>query len=500
VFRSSSCRAALLPSLFLIISACSSAGGPLADRTSFEPATSHVAPGIVAKPASSGYLRGDASGLHLWGSRVSNVTIEALDESGRPLTGAGAPTIAVTTSDHARFTVNPVRNTYGTFALQATLAPGAPPCSACRVVRPGMAQLDVSVTGKTGGVKHFSVPVDVSHKIVAISLNPLPNPSLGGADAVLQYYDDNVKPSVIWDDVYLHNSNAFPNVAGLAFGSDDTLYIANSGMYGYPGTVTQYAAGSGDPTPINTFSNGNLRSPAGVALDKTGNLYVADNGNETITRFPTSGSPVTIRPGWKAGSDVVGVAADSARGYLYVAMTGVGMYNPPNRKNVGKLISLPLDFDSNAKPVVSIESTHNNGVNQPYGLALDPSGSLLVVNDYVSIVEGPPGPGPIHSTLTRYNNALSSSDVLPDATSSAGLKWTLGVASDSAGAVYVSNDAPPNKKGNSGRISLFEYDGGFASKSKPAKRIDLGKGMPSVYAEYYFNIQGVAVDPSPLNN
>jgi hypothetical protein len=499
VFSSSSCRAAMLPSFLLILTACSSAA-PFGGQTSFEPATSHVAPGIMAKPASTGYLRGDATGLHLWGSRPSNVTIEALDETGRPLTGAGAPDIAVTTKDRTRLTVTPVRSTYGTFALQATLAPGMAPCSGCHVVRPGIAQLDVSVTPKAGGVKHFSVPVDVSHKIVAISLNPLPNPSLGGADAVLQYYDDNVKPSVIWDDVYLHNTTSFPNVAGLAFGPDDTLYIANSGMYGYPGTVTQYAAQSSDPTPIKTFSNGNLRSPAGVALDKSGDVYVADNGNETITRFPASGSPVTIRPGWKAGSDVVGVAADSARGYLYVAMTGVGTYNPPSRKNVGRLIALPLDFDSHAKPVVSIESTHNNGVNQPYGLALDPSGSLLVVNDYVSIVEGPPGPGPIYSTLTRYNNALSSPGVLPDATSSAGLKWTLGVASDSSGAVYVSNDAPPNKKGNSGRISLFEYDGGFASKAKPAKRIDLGKGMPSVYAEYYFNIQGVAVDPSPLDN
>jgi hypothetical protein len=66
--------------------------------------------------------------------------------------------------------------------------------------------------------------------------------------------------------------------------------------------------------------------------------------------------------------------------------------------------------------------------------------------------------------------------------------------------VYVSSDAPPNKKGNSGRISLFEYVGGFASKSRPSKKIDLTPGMPQAYRDYYFNIQGVAVDPSPLNN
>jgi hypothetical protein len=498
VFRGLRCRAAALPSLFLVLTACSSTT-PFADQTLLRPAA-HAVPGITAKPSSSGYLRGNASGLHLWGQQPSNVAIVALDANGKPLTGAEAPDIAVATPDLSRLTVTPVRNSYGTFALHAAVTAGASPCSTCRVVRPGLVKLDVSVTPKNGVVRHFSLPVEISHKIVAISLNPNPNPSLGGSDAVLQYYDDNVKPSVIWDDVYLHNATSFANVAGLAFAADDSLYIANSGMYGYPGTVTQYAAQSTDPTPIKTLSSENLRSPASVALDKDGNVYVADNGYETVTRFPTSGSPVTIHPGWEAGSDVVGVATDASRGYLYVAMSGVGKYDPPSRKNVGRLLVLPLNFGSHSKPVLSIESNHNDGVNEPYGLAVDSTGQLFVVNDYVSIVEGPPGPGPMHSTLTRYDNALSSPAALPDATSSAGLKWTLGVAGDSSGTIYVSSDAPPNKKGNSGRISLFEYDGGFATKTRPSKRIDLTPGMPQAYADYYFNIQGVAVDPSPLNN
>jgi NHL repeat len=499
VFRGLRHTAAALPSLLLILTACSSSSTPVVDQTLLAPAA-HAAPGITAKPMAPGYLRGNASGLRLWGPQPSNLAIAALDAGGKPLMGNGAPAIAVATQDRSRLTVTPVRNAYGTFTLQAALTAGTSPCSGCRVVRPGTVMLDVSVTPKNGIARHFPIAVDIAHKIVAISLNPLPNPSLGGSDAVLQYYDDNVKPSVIWDDVYLHNANSFPNVAGLAFGADDSLYVANSGMYGYPGTVTQYAAQSADPTPIKTFANENLRSPAGVALDKTGNVYVADNGYETVTRFPVSGSPVTIHPGWEAGADVVGVAVDSSRGYLYVAMSGVGKYNPPNRKNVGRLLALPLDFGPHAKPIVSIESSHNNGVNEPYGIAVDPMNRLFAVNDYVSIVEGPPGPGPMHSTMTRYDNGLSSPDALPDATSSASLKWTLGVASDSTGTIYVSNDAPPNKKGNAGRISLFEYDGGFASKTRPSKKVDLTPGMPKAYAGYYFNIQGVAVDPSPLDN
>jgi hypothetical protein len=275
VFRGLRCRAAALPSLFLVLTACSSTT-PFADQTLLKPAA-HAVPGITAKPSSS-YLRGNASGLHLWGQQPSNVAIVALDANGKPLTGAEAPDIAVATPDLSRLTVTPVRNSYGTFALHAAVTAGASPCSTCRVVRPGLVKLDVSVTPKNGVVRHFSLPVEISHKIVAISLNPNPNPSLGGSDAVLQYYDDNVKPSVIWDDVYLHNATSFPNVAGLAFAADDSLYIANSEMYGYPGTVTQYAAQSTDPTPIKTFSSENLRSPA----------------SERSTRMATYTSPITV--------------------------------------------------------------------------------------------------------------------------------------------------------------------------------------------------------------
>jgi hypothetical protein len=300
--------------------------------------------------------------------------------------------------------------------------------------------------------------------------------------------------------VYLRNATSFLNVRGLAFGADGSLYIANSGQYGYGGTVTQYASGSTEATPIKTFASGGLLSPSDVALDKDGNVYVSDNGLETVTRFPVGGGAVTFKSDWKAGTDVVAVAADSTRGYLYVAMSGAGQYNPPKKKNVGRLVVLPLNFGVHAKPVLAIDSKQRNGVNQPYGLALDPTGRLFVVNDYVSIVQGPPGPGPVRSRLTRYDNGLSSASVLPDATSSGQLKWALSVASDSTGTIYVSNDAPPTAKGNPGKISLLEYDGGFPSKSHASTKIDISAGMPAAYVPYYFNIQGVAVDPSPLRN
>ena len=349
------------------------------------------------------------------------------------MTGSGAPAISIVSKNPSRLTVT-AGNLPGRFTLAAvTAADATSTCPACPVVRPGTAKLVVSLKPKSGRVQRVSVTVTIAHKIVAVSLNPEPNPSIGGSDAVMQYLDDNVKPSVIWDDIVLHNATSFPNVTGVAFGSDGSLYIANSGLLGYAGGVTKYAPGSTNPTPAQLFASPNVLSPAGVALDAKDNVYVADNGFETVTRFSKSGSAVTISPPWEAGADVTGVAVDTTRGELDVAMTGVGTYYPPGTVNVGRIVVLPLNFKKTTTALRQIDSTAKNGVNEPYGVAVDPLGQLFVVNDYVSIVQGPPGPGPEYSTLTRYAGGIVSSSTLPDATASARLVWPLAVTTDVAG-------------------------------------------------------------------
>jgi sugar lactone lactonase YvrE len=315
---------------------------------------------------------------------------------------------------------------------------------------------------------------------------------------VLQYYDDNSKPSVIWDDIVRKNISSIPNVTGVAYGTDGTLYVSNSGVSGVSnGTVTEYPAPSTDPVPAKTLSSPNLKSAAGVAVDTSGNVYVADNGFETVSRFPTEGKPVTIVPGWSAGADVNGVAVDT-QGHLYVAMTDVGNYQPSGKnKNVGTLAVLPTSFASDTTPKFSIESSASNGVNQPYGVAVGKYGAVFVVNDYVSIVQGPPGPGPIYSTLTRYETGIATSKARPDGTASAGLAWPLGVATDLAGNVYVANNTPPSASGQPGPYYLLEYPLTFvASGAEPASKLDLSAGLPSVYGPYYLNVQGIAVYPT----
>src|SRR5262245_14288172 len=100
---------------------------------------------------------------------------------------------------------------------------------------------------------------------------------------------------------------------------------------------------------INTFAGNGIRSfggdgglatsaqlnaPAGLALDKTGNLYIADSGNASIRRVTPDGRISTIAGNGTAGfsgdggparsaqlSFIFGVAVD-ASGNLYIADTG----------------------------------------------------------------------------------------------------------------------------------------------------------------------------------
>ena len=72
------------------------------------------------------------------------------------------------------------------------------------------------------------------------------------------------------------SSTGLRSPEGIALDSSNNIYVGNYG----PSTVTVYSAGStGNAAPIATI-NGNytdLANPEGVALDSGGNIYVADS-------------------------------------------------------------------------------------------------------------------------------------------------------------------------------------------------------------------------------
>src|SRR5215467_7947176 len=239
--------------------------------------------------------------------------------------------------------------------------------------------------------------------------------------------------------------------AGLAVDSSGNLYIAD---FSNPavrkvtsgGTITTIAgtgvagyAGDGSPA-----AQAQLNGPAGLALDSSGNLYIADSGNHVVRRISPGGTITTIAGnGISATSGDGGLAtaaslavptalATDAQGNLYIADTSA------NRIRLvtlgGLIVSIAgtgaAGYSGDNGPAVSAQF---NGLS---GISLDSSGNIYIadrannavrllqlvsaapsvgaVTNGASNLSGPIAPG---ETLAIYGSGLGTAQLtlyLPD--------------------------------------------------------------------------------------
>ncbi|MEI6077517.1 MAG: BACON domain-containing carbohydrate-binding protein, partial [Verrucomicrobiota bacterium] len=153
-------------------------------------------------------------------------------------------------------------------------------------------------------------------------------------------------------------------------------------------------------TNTTTLMSSGLSSPRGVAVDGTGNVYIADNGNNAIKKWTTASNTVTtlVSSGLSSPS---GVAVDGA-GNAYIADTG---------NNAIKIWSAA---NSNINTLVS------SGLTSPTGVAVDGAGNVYIADNGNSAIKKWTATNSIVTTL------LSS-----------GLSSPSGVAVDGAGNVYI---------------------------------------------------------------
>ena len=112
----------------------------------------------------------------------------------------------------------------------------------------------------------------------------------------------------------------FKSPAGLARDRDGNLYVADLGNQTIrkitpTGVVTTLAGLAGQPGYVNGPSSAaRFASPSGVAVDTAGNLYVADAGNDVIRKVTATGVVSTLAgtPGRLGSADGLGGAAQFA--------------------------------------------------------------------------------------------------------------------------------------------------------------------------------------------
>jgi sugar lactone lactonase YvrE len=203
---------------------------------------------------------------------------------------------------------------------------------------------------------------------------------------------------------------------GVAVDGAGNVYIADtgnsrivevpviSGVLSTTGQIVLVASGT-------SIAGSALSSPAGVGLDATGNLYIADTGNNRILFLPQS-SGWNVDAASTLGSGFSGplATAVSATGAIYIADSGNG-----------KIFTIP--YPSPSAPLALVAT----GYDDPSSLAVDPAGNLFVVEKGSSEV--------LRIPETSGNLVPASAINITD-----GIAAPYGVALDPTGNLYITDD------------------------------------------------------------
>jgi len=311
---------------------------------------------------------------------------------------------------------------------------------------------------------------------------------------------------------------AYPT--GVAVDSSGNIYIADNSncrirKVNTSGIISTIA---GNGTPGFSGDGGlataaQLNYPEGVALDKMGNLYIADHTNSRIRMVNTSGIISTI-----AGSGAPGYLGDRGpaikaqlRGPRGVAVAVNGdIYIADSDNNHIRKIDTQGIITTVAGDSTGVGGYNGDGipaiqakVDLPYAISLDKTGNLYIADDVNNRIRMVNTAG-IISTVAGVGTCGYSGDGGPAA--GAPICAPLGLALDAAGNLFISDyfHGVIRKVNTSGVITTFAGDSikGYAGDGGPATSAEFnspealafdGSGNLYIADPYNMNIRKVVL-------
>jgi len=280
---------------------------------------------------------------------------------------------------------------------------------------------------------------------------------------------------------------------------------AITALYNLSSTSSPFQPTLSNTTPPNDFSvaisiaNSNLATPYGLAIDASGNVWVANEGGATVSEFSTTGSALnSLAPAGLIGAKAVAVdrngvvwvantAGNSAFAFTFTGgtLSNTATY-PASTYSLSAPSAVAVDSQGNAfftnfngNSVTGISSvgaliagspfTGNGNITVPSGIALDTAGNLYATSGSGSVLELTHAgaysvtlndgtlQGPVSVALDSSNRVLATgfttgsaisgalsefaggtASAISPATATAGLSSPAGVASDGA-SIWVAN-------------------------------------------------------------
>jgi sugar lactone lactonase YvrE len=169
----------------------------------------------------------------------------------------------------------------------------------------------------------------------------------------------------------------FSSPQGLAVDASGDVFVADNANnlireITAAGVVTTLAGNGTQGATNGVDTAATFFEPTAIAIDASGNLYVADFGNNLIRKVTQAGKVTTL-----AGSGAAGFANGSGVAAAFNGPTGIALDASGN--------IYVADYGNNAIRIITaagVVSTLNSNVtlNHPYGITVDASGNIYVTN------------------------------------------------------------------------------------------------------------------------
>ena len=237
---------------------------------------------------------------------------------------------------------------------------------------------------------------------------------------------------------------------GVALDGSGNLYIADTGNHRIRKVDTSgnisTTAGAGASGDGGAATSATLSLPEGVALDGSGNLYIADEGNHRVRKVDTSGNISTVAGTGISGFSSDGGAATSARLSFPrgVALDGSGnLYIADSGNNRIRKVDATTGNISTVAGTGTAGSGGDGGMatsatlNQPYGVALDGVGNLYIAEYFGNRIRRVDATTGNISTVAGTGAPGFGGD--SGAATSATLRIPQGIALDSSGNLYIAD-------------------------------------------------------------